>query len=89
MTKADLVDAVAQAAGISKTAANTAIDETFSVISKTLKKEKRFAVPSFGTFKVRQRKARMGRNPQTGEQIKIKASRAVGFTAAPVLKKKI
>ena len=89
MTKADLVDAVAQAAGISKTAANTAIDETFSAISKSLKKEKRFAVPSFGTFTVRPRKARMGRNPQTGEQIKIKASKTVGFKAAPVLKKKI
>ena len=51
-----------------------------------LKKEKRFAYPSFGTFTVRSRKARKGRNPQTGEEIKIKASKTVGFKPAPTLK---
>ena len=89
MTKADLIDAVANAADISKAAANTAIDETFASISKALKKEKRFSVPSFGTFTVRTRKARKGRNPQTGAEIKIKASKTVGFKPAPTLKGKI
>ena len=53
---------------------------------KAIKKEKRFAYPSFGTFTVRTRKARKGRNPQTGEEIKIKASKTVGFKPAPTLK---
>ena len=89
VTKAELVEAVAKAAGIPKTAANKAIDSTFETIAKTLKKEKRFSVPSFGTFVVRKRKARKGHNPQTGEQMKIKASKTVGFKAAPKLKGKI
>ncbi|MBT5633626.1 MAG: HU family DNA-binding protein, partial [Nitrospina sp.] len=53
---------------------------------KAIKKEKRFAYPSFGTFTVRSRKARKGRNPRTGEEIKIKASKTVGFKPAPTLK---
>ena len=89
MTKGELVEAVAKAAGVSKTAANAAIDSTFGTIAKVLKKDKRFAVPSFGTFTVRKRKARMGRNPQTGAAIKIKASKSVGFKAAPKLKAKV
>jgi DNA-binding protein HU-beta len=62
------------------------IDATFQAISKTIKKEKRFAYPGFGTFTVRSRKARKGRNPQTGEEIKIKASKTVGFKPSPTLK---
>jgi DNA-binding protein HU-beta len=62
------------------------IDATFQAIAKTIKKEKRFAYPGFGTFTVRSRKARKGRNPQTGEEIKIKASKTVGFKPAPTLK---
>ena len=55
-------------------------------IHARIKKEKRFAYPGFGTFTVRARKARTGRNPQTGEAIKIKASKTVGFKPAPTLK---
>ena len=55
-------------------------------IRKAIKKDKRFTYPGFGTFTVRNRKARKGRNPQTGEEIKINASMTVGFKPAPTLK---
>ncbi|MBT3509679.1 MAG: HU family DNA-binding protein [Nitrospina sp.] len=71
---------------MSKRLTTDVIDATFQAISKTIKKEKRFAYPGFGTFTVRSRKARKGRNPQTGEEIKIKASKTVGFKPAPTLK---
>jgi DNA-binding protein HU-beta len=87
MTKGDLVDAVAKSAKISKRAAGEAVDATFEGISRGIKRSKRFQVPGFGTFTVRSRKARIGRNPQTGAEINIKASRTVGFKPAPVLKK--
>jgi DNA-binding protein HU-beta len=87
MTKGDLIDAVAKAANINKRAAGEAVDATFDNLSRALKKSKRFQVPGFGTFSVRSRKARKGRNPQTGALITIKASRTVGFKPAPTLKK--
>jgi DNA-binding protein HU-beta len=87
MTKGELVEAVAKSAQISKLAAGDAVDATFENIGKAIKKSKRFQVPGFGTFTVRSRKARRGRNPQTGATISIKASRTIGFKPAPVLKK--
>lgn len=87
MNKAELVEAVANSAKISKLAAGEAVDATFENIARAIKRNKRFLVPGFGTFTVRSRKARKGRNPQTGDPISIKASRTVGFKAAPVLKK--
>ncbi|MBT4048216.1 MAG: HU family DNA-binding protein [Nitrospina sp.] len=74
---------------LSKRLTTDVIDATFQAISKTIKKEKRFAYPGFGTFTVRSRKARKGRNPQTGEEIKIKASKTVGFKPSPTLKSSI
>ncbi len=87
MTKADLINLVAKGAKISKRAAGSAVDATFEGIARAIKKEKRFQVPGFGTFSVRSRKARKGRNPQTGIEITIKASRTVGFKPSPGLKK--
>ena len=87
MTKGELINAVAKSANITKVAAGEARDATFESIAKAIKKSKRFQVPDFGTFTVRSRKARKGRNPQTGAAINIKASRTVGFKPAPVLKK--
>ena len=87
MTKGELIDAVAKSAKISKRSAGDAVDATFEGIVKAIKKSKRFQVPGFGTFTVRSRKARKGRNPQTGATITIKASRTVGFKPAPTLKK--
>jgi DNA-binding protein HU-beta len=87
MTKGDLIDAVAKDAKLSKRAAGEAVDATFEGIARAIKRSKRFQVPGFGTFTVRSRKARKGRNPQTGAVISIRASRTVGFKPAPDLKK--
>ncbi|MFQ5903247.1 MAG: HU family DNA-binding protein [Candidatus Binatia bacterium] len=87
MTKGDLIDAVAKGAKLSKRAAGDAVDTTFESLARAIKRDKRFQVPGFGTFTVRSRKARKGRNPQTGAEITIKASRSVGFKPAPSLKK--
>ena len=89
MTKGDLVEAVAKAAGINKRVAGEAVDATFETIIRAIRKSKRFQVPDFGTFTVRSRKARKGRDPQTGAEIAIKASRTVGFRPAPDLKKSL
>jgi len=87
MTKSDLINAVAKGAKINKKVAGEVMDATFETLARAIKKEKRFLVPGFGTFTVRSRKARKGRNPQTGADIMIKASRTVGFKPAPDLKK--
>ncbi|OGP30955.1 MAG: integration host factor [Deltaproteobacteria bacterium GWA2_57_13] len=87
MTKADLINAVAKAVKLSKRAAEDAVDSTFETLTRAIKRDKRFQVPGFGTFTVRSRKARKGRNPQTGAEITIKASRTVGFKPAPNLKR--
>lgn len=89
MTKQELVDTVAERAEISKAAAKQIIDVTFEEIVKSIRKEKRFAMPGFGTFTVRERKAKTGRNPKTGETIKIKASKTIGFKPAPTVKEKL
>lgn len=88
MTKAELVAAVQKGCDcdLTKRAVEEIIDCTFKTIAKDIKKSKRSAYPGFGTFTVRARKARKGRNPQTGEVIKIKASKTVGFKPAPTLK---
>jgi DNA-binding protein HU-beta len=87
MNKGELVEAVAKSASISKRTAGEAVDATFEGIARAIRKNKRFQVPGFGTFTVRSRKARKGRNPQTGDAMSIKASRTVGFKPAPDLKK--
>ena len=89
VTKDDLINAVVKTCkgdDLSKRLVSDVIDAAFESIGKSIKKEKRFSYPAFGTFTVRNRKARKGRNPQTGEEIKIKASRTVGFKPAPTLK---
>jgi DNA-binding protein HU-beta len=90
MTKAELVTAVQAAAkveGLTKGTVNDLVDTVFGELGKALKKDGRFAVPAFGTFTVRKRAARKGRNPRTGEAIKIKASKTVAFKPAPSMKK--
>ncbi len=86
MTKAELISQVAAKTGLTKKAVEEVLDETFAQIKKAVKKDKRFAYPDFGTFTVKKRKARKGRNPQTGEEIKIPASKTVGFKPAPSFK---
>ena len=86
MNKADLVDAVADSADISKAAAGRALDSAIAAITKALKKGDSVTLVGFGTFTVRKRNARMGRNPRTGESIKIKASKVPGFKPGKALK---
>ena len=88
MTKPKLIEAVQKAnKDLNKTAIEGAVDSAFSIISNVIKKEDRFAYPGFGVFSVRNRNARKGRNPRTGEIIAIKPSKTVGFRPAPTLKR--
>ncbi len=87
MTKAELVDKMSQEAGISKIAASAALDSFVSNVTKALKKKDgKVTLVGFGTFQKARRKARVGRNPQTGEEIKIKAANVVKFKPGKKLK---
>jgi len=85
MTKSEIVAHVAEKAEISKASAQAAYDAVIGVIESGLK-DGGVRVPGLGTFSVRERAARIGRNPQTREEIKIAASKSVGFKAAKNLK---
>ena len=85
MNKGDLVNQVAKVTS-TKREAQAAVDCVFSTITKALKKKDTVTLVGFGTFKVDKRKARKGRNPQTGEVIKIKAKKVPKFTAGKALK---
>lgn len=85
MNKAMLIDKIAGDAGITKSAAATAVDSLVDGITRSLKKNQRVTIVGFGTWAVSKRKARTGRNPQTGEAIKIKAKKAVRFKAGKQL----
>jgi DNA-binding protein HU-beta len=90
MTKADLIEAMAKDAGITKAAAGAVLDSFVSGVTKTLKKKDgKVTLVGFGTFSKSRRKARKGRNPQTGETIKIKAANVVKFRAGKQLKSAI
>jgi len=89
MTKAELIDAVASNADISKVAATKAIDSITTSVTRTLKKGGKVTLVGFGTFSVSKRKARKGRNPKTGEEIKIPAAKAPKFSAGKSLKQAI
>ncbi len=81
MNKAELIATLADEAGITKTQANTALDAFVDAVTKTLKKGDKVTLVGFGTFSVTKRAARNGRNPQTGEVIKIKARKVARFKA--------
>lgn len=86
INKSDLIDAIAMSADISKAAAGRALDATIETIKKALKNGDTVSLVGFGTFKVGARAARNGRNPRTGETIKIKAAKVPKFTAGKGLK---
>lgn len=79
MNKAELIEAMAKELGETKAGAERAIDAFVECVQRGVKKDKACQIIGFGTFTVRKRKARTGRNPQTGEAIKIKASKSVSF----------
>jgi len=86
MNKADLIESVATFADLSKADATKAVDAFIQSVTSTLKSGNEVTLVGFGTFKVKDRAARMGRNPQTGAAISIPASRVPGFKAGKALK---
>ena len=86
MTKADLVANIASQANLTKADAERALDAFLGNVTKALKSSGKLTLTGFGTFIVAERKARMGRNPQTGAPIKIKAGKTVRFRAGKGLK---
>lgn len=90
MTKAELIDIVAEQVGdVSKAKIGEVYGAIFATIAKALEVDGRYAVADFGSFDVKDRAARTGRNPATGETIEIAASRAVGFKPASALKDRL
>ncbi|MBI1191584.1 MAG: DNA-binding protein HU [Bacteroidetes bacterium] len=85
MNKGDLIDQMAADSGVSKTQATEALNSLLTSIRKTLKKGDKVTLVGFGTFSITKRAARVGRNPQTGEAIKIKAKKIVKFKAGKEL----
>ena len=85
MNKSDLINEVVKVIGTKK-AAREAVNCIFSTITKNLKKKEKVALIGFGTFKVAKRKARKGRNPQTGKIIKIKAKKVPRFVPGKALR---
>jgi DNA-binding protein HU-beta len=89
MTKAELITVIADGSGITKAAAAKALDAYVGAVTKELKKSGKLGLVGFGTFSVVKRKAREGRNPQTGKTIKIAAKKVVKFKAGKKLADKV
>ncbi len=86
MNKSELIDAIAAGSDISKAAAGRALDSMIGAVTESLQKGESVSLVGFGTFSVKERAARTGRNPQTGETIQIKAAKVPGFKAGKALK---
>jgi DNA-binding protein HU-beta len=86
MTKGELVEKIAKEAGLTKADGERALNAFTNAVKKSLKKGEAVSLVGFGTFDVSKRKARMGRNPQTGEELKIPAARVPKFKAGKGLK---
>ena len=89
MNKSDLVREISEGAGISQSDAKKALDAAVEAISGALEKGDRVSIPDFGSFEVRHRNARTGRNPQTREEIEIPASNNAAFKAGRKLKNRL
>ena len=89
MNKTEFVEAIAKTAGLTKADAARAVEAAIEVVTKALKKGETVQITGFGTFSVAKRAARKGRNPATGKEIKIAASKAPKFKAGAVLKKAV
>ena len=89
ITRADLTDAVYRSLGISRNESSAFVERILDEISESLEKGETVKISSFGTFSVREKKLRMGRNPKTGEEVPITPRRVVTFRASHVLKDQI
>lgn len=89
MLKADIVEKVAKDAKLTKKAAKESVDATFDNIIAALKKGEKVVISGFGTFVVRGRKARTGRNPKTGQTIQLPSMNTIGFIASKGIKKSV
>lgn len=89
MTKKDLIELVAKKANLTNKAARDSVQSTLNAIRDSLKRGEKVVLTGFGTFSVRNRKPRPGRNPKTGAKITISARKAPGFTPGKTLKKAI
>jgi DNA-binding protein HU-beta len=89
MTKAELIASIGKEAKISKASAEKAINAFSNAVTKALKKGDKLTLTGFGTFSVAKRRARTGRNPQTGKEIKIPATRVAKFKAGNLLKRSV
>jgi DNA-binding protein HU-beta len=88
MTKADLIEKVQAAhSDLSKRQVGLLVETVFEQLARGIRKDKRFTMPGFGTFAVKRRAGRVGRNPQTGAEIQIAPTKTVGFKPAPEMKK--
>lgn len=87
MTKADLISQVAKKVDLTAKAAKIAVTSVFTIISDAMKRNEKVVVTGFGTFMLRSRAERKGRNPQTGAEIQIPATKTPGFTAGKSLKR--
>lgn len=89
MSKKVIVEAVAREAGMTQAAADKVVSSVLEAISAELAKGEKVSFPGFGTFEVRERAARTGRNPQTGAELQIAASKAPAFKAGSKLKERV
>ena len=89
MTKAELIDAVAKSADVSKADAEKTVGAFFDIVTSSAKSGDKVAWPGFGSFSTSKRKARVGRNPQTGAPVQVPASTAMKFTSSSTLKSEL
>ncbi len=90
MTKADLIEKVQSQHGLlSRRQVAVVVDSVLDHLAKAIRKDKRFSMPGFGTFVVKRRAGRVGRNPRTGAEIRIAPTKTVGFKPSPDLKRSL
>ncbi len=89
MTKKDLIEVVAKKANLTNKAARDSVQTTLNTIRDSLKRGEKVVLTGFGTFSIRSRQQRVGRNPKTGDKITLAARKAPGFTAGKTLKKAV
>jgi len=87
MTKADLIENIYEKVGLSKEESSQIVELVLEILKETLERGEKVKISGFGNFVVRAKRARRGRNPQTGEEIKITARKVLSFKSSPILKK--